>query len=377
MAICLTVFLVIVLVASPKVIAAGGETNLTFGRSWPLSVAIDSRRGVAYVDAESGDYPPTGFTFGIINSASGTVEKTLGFPAVPGRIAIDEATGTVYVGSGESINVFDPKTNSFGIPLKVGQPIFDLTFDNISGDLLLTSGNMVYKLDPSTGSITASAKAGASAEGLAIDWVRGEIYVADYLSASVSVLRESDLAPVATIALPSPSYPSELAIDRARGEVYVTTDENSILVLGLATKNVLRTIPLGAGGITASSAISLDERDGLAFVSSNPGSSIVEVDESNGEIVSKFAVNSTVYEMAFDQATGRLFATNYHQVTIITPASPSAHSPLTVAVVVGVAICIAAVAVVYSRVVTASGGRRDGSPSQPQTAPSWSLSSHR
>jgi DNA-binding beta-propeller fold protein YncE len=362
------VSLVIFLVASPAAIAATNETNIIFGRSWPLSVAIDSGRGVAYIDVESGDYPPTGFSFGVINSTSETVERTLGLPGEPGQIALDEATGRVYVASTSSINVYDWKTNSFGTPLDVGLPIFGMVFDNVSNDLVFTSGNSVYKVDPSTGAIIGSAGAGVSAQGIAIDWVNGEMYVADYLSASVSVFRESNLALVKTIHLPTPAYPSKLVFDRELGEVFVTTDESAIVVLSASTDSLVQTLGLTAAGQESVSAISLDEREGLVFVASNPGSLVTEVDATNGQVVSSFAVNSTVYQMAFDGTTDKLFATNYHQITVITPAHPNAYSPLLIiAAVVGLACCVAAAVAVYSRIVTASGGRRGGPPSQPQT----------
>ena len=357
-----TVFILV----TPAVEAAG-VVNIVFGRSWPLSLAIDPVKGAVYVDAESGDYPPTGFTFGLINATSGTVDRTLGLPGEPGQIAVDETTGMVYVASNDSINVFDPKTNSFGAPLRVGLPIFSLVYDNLSRDLILTSGNSVYQVDPSNGAVLRSAVAGESAQGIAVDWVKGEVYVACYLSDSVSVFADPDLSMVKRISLPASTYPSELAFDKARGEVYVTTDQSSIVVLSTSTYGVSESISLAAAGQGSTSTLAVDERDSLVFVSSNPGKAVAELNPADGQVIASFPVNSTVYAMAFDRGTDRLFATNYHLVTVITPVPPGT-SPIffIVTVVVALAVVTAVVVAVYSRVVTASGGRRDDRPLPPQ-----------
>lgn len=369
---------VLVLLATPAAFAESTQVNIDYGRSWPLSLAIDSARGVVYLDGESGIYPPTGFSFGIINSTSGALQKVLPLPGEPGELALDESTGTVYVAGATAVNVFDSRTQSFGKQLAVGLPISDVVYDNFSNRLLLTSGGAVYQLDPSTGKVLGSMPVGRSAQGIAVDWVNGEVYVADYLSASVSVLRAGDLSLLKAISLPAPAFPSSLTFDRARNAVYATTDGSSILTIDTKTGSVVRRIDLSSAGIEAASVISLDEKDGLLFVASNPGNSVVEVDATSGAVLAMYPVASTVYEMAFDQATGRLYATNYHQVTVITPSHRTPYTMLlAVVAVVSLALIASLLTFLYSRRFTASGGTRGGPPSQPRTAPSWSPSSAR
>ncbi len=50
--------LVLALLLAQPATAATYPVNVPYGRSWPLSVVVDSARGLAYVDATSGEYPP-------------------------------------------------------------------------------------------------------------------------------------------------------------------------------------------------------------------------------------------------------------------------------------------------------------------------------
>lgn len=373
-----TACLLLVIVLAPVTSAAStasNQVNIDYGRSWPLSLVMDSARGVAYVDGESGIYPPTGFTFGIINLTSMSLLKVVPLPGEPGPMALDPSTGTVYVAGQTAVNVFNPETQSFGKPLPTGLPISDLVYDNLSGTLLFTSGGSLYRLAPSTGRILGNATVGKSAQGIAVDWLNGEVYVADYLSASVSVFSAGTLSPLDTLKLPAPAYPSALVFDRAKGEVYATTDGSTVLGISTGSKSVSQTISLESAGINTTSVLALDGTGSLLFVGANPGNSVAEVDTGSGAVLATFPVTSTVYDMGFDQNTGRLYASNYHHVSVITPAQQASFPwMIAVAAVIAVGAVASLAAFLVSRRFTASGGRRDGRPSLRQTVRSWTPS---
>jgi DNA-binding beta-propeller fold protein YncE len=359
---------ILLLLAVPVAHSQSGTVNIDYGRSWPLSLVVDSARGVIYVDSESGDYPPTGFSLGIINSSTDTLERVVGLPVTPGAMALDSSTGTVYVAGAESVEVFNPKTAAFDRTISLARPVFDLVFDNVTGDLLFTSGRAVYQLDPATGTVLRNATVGNGAEGIAVDEAKGEVYVASYLSASVSVLASADLTLIKTIQLPLPAYPSVLVLDRTANELFASTDAENVIVIDTSTESVARSIDLGHAGANGTSVLAMDDSNDDLFVATNPGNTIVEVDASNGGVFATYKVASTVYDMTVDQATGRLYATNYHQLSVVSPqyGRVTDSTPIIAALVVAAAIVIVA-GVLYFRRFTASGGMRGGPPSQPRT----------
>ncbi|MDV3277093.1 MAG: YncE family protein [Nitrososphaerales archaeon] len=360
---------VLLLLAVPSAHAQSGIVNVDYGRSWPLSLAVDSARGVVYVDGESGIYPPIGFSFGIINASTDALERVLPLPSTPGEMALDGSTGTVYVAGDRSVSVFDWKTQSFDRTIQLKLPVFDMVFDNVTGDIIFTSGNAVYQLDPTTGSVLGNATVGNAAEGIAIDETKGKIYVANYLSGSISVLGSADLSIIKTIQLPEPAYPSALVLNRLGNELFASTDENSVVVIDTSTESIVRSIVLGQTGVNGTSVLAIDERSNDLFVATNPGDTIVEVDAYSGGVFARYTVASTVYEMTVDQATRKLYVTNYHQVSVISPqyGRVTGSTPILAALIVAVVAVVALAGALYFRRVTASGGMRGGLPSQPRT----------
>lgn len=364
----LVALVIAVLLAVPVVQAQSNGVNIVYGRSWPESLVVDSARGIIYIDASSGDYPPTGFSFGVINASAEAVTRVVGLPVFPGELALDESTGTVYVGGNNSIAVFDGKTQSFvrTIPLRV--PVFGLACDNATGDVLFTSGNGVYQLNPATGKILTSVTTGTDAEDIALDYSNGEVFVSNYLSASISVLRSSDLSPIKTVQLPKPSYPSELALDARNNLLYATTDENSILVIDATSNSIVTSLALPGSNANGTYAVAVDDHSNRVFAVAEPGTTITELDGASGAIAAQFRVISAVFDLAVDQRTGELYVSNYHQVTVFTPPyTPINNLDLPVAALVLVATAVVVAILLYFRRVTASGGMRGGPPSPPQT----------
>jgi DNA-binding beta-propeller fold protein YncE len=339
---------------------------------------VDSQRQTVYVDGMSGIYPPEGFSFGAINTSSETLGPVVALPGTAGELALDEHTGTVYAAGNNSIAVYNPASTSFDYSIRLKIPVFSIAFDPSTSYLLVTSDNNVFQLDPAAGKLLRNATVGYSAQGMAIDSARGEVFVANYLSGTISVLRTTDLSSVETIKLPTPSYPSKLALNPQRGVLYSTTDEDSIVEVDSASHNVIRSLVVSQSGANGTYAVAVDMVRNRLFVAAEPGTTVVELDASTGSVLSRLGLDSAAFEMAVDQTTGKLYVTNYHQVTVISHADLSAGGqpfaqagPL--AAIVGAAIAVAVG--VYAWKVTPSGGKPGGLPSQPRRDLSSSRSS--
>jgi DNA-binding beta-propeller fold protein YncE len=308
--------MVLVMLATEPAAALSVPVTISYGRSWPLSIVVDSSRGVAYVDGTSGIYPPTGFSFGVINTTSYSLLKVLPLNSTPGAISLDPSSGDVYVAGSGSIEIFRWRTQAFSKSIQVGHPILSIVYDNGSGSLLFTSGDSVFAIDATTGQLRASSTVGGDAEGMVVDAKNGEVYVTSYLLGTISVLKAGTLTMVKTIGLPSPAYPSQLALDPNTQLIYATTGTNSIDVIDARTDTFVRAIQVAPSSRNSTTSVALDSKTGRVFAASSPGGSITEVDGLGGAVVGGFKLSSAVYALAVDQKKGELYATNYHQISV-------------------------------------------------------------
>lgn len=303
-------------------IAASGGTTVAYGRSWPRSIVVDSPRGLVYVDGMSGIYPPTGFSFGIINASTHLLQKVLPLNVSAGEMAFDPASGDVYVAGADSVEVFDWKSQSFVREYGVGHPILDMAYDSGNARLYFTSGDRVYQVDPATGEILRDAAAGVDAEGIAINPSNRELFVAGYLSGTIAVLDASTLASLATISLPAPAYPSEIVLNAQNQVAYVATGSNRVDVIDARSNQWERSFTTAPLGSNATFAIALDEQANSVFALTEPGTTVTQFDGSTGAALGSFSLGSAAYELAVNQGTGELYVTVYHQVMVFNPVYP-------------------------------------------------------
>ena len=312
---------VLALLLSQSAAAAAYPASISYGRSWPLSIAVDSARGLIYVDSTSGENPPVGYTFGVINATSHSLVRTMPLGEVPGPIAFDQATGDVYVaGSGNSsIEVFNA-TRAIGFLETSGHPVLGMTYDGrVSPDIFFTSGDGVFALDPGSSKLVRSATLTDGPYSPVLDPADGLLYVSEYRSGKIAVLNASTLELVSTIALPS-CCASKMAINPETQTLYASTGANTVDIVDLATARSEKSVPVAQSRQNATGPIAVDTETGRVFVGSAPGGSIVELDGSTGAVVGKLLVQSEVAGLAVDTRTQELYATNYHQVTVFDAA---------------------------------------------------------
>ena len=365
---------IVVLLALPVLQSGSNGVIIAYGRSWPRSIAIDPGRELMYVDGESGMNPPDGFSFGVIYLGNQSLGRVLGLPGTPGELSLDASSETVYVAGQNSVAVIDALNMTVERTIALKIPIFSMAFDGSTGNLLLTSGNSVFQMDPTTGRLIRNATVGQAAEGMAVDLASGVVFVANYLSSSISVLRTTDLALVRTIQIPSPAYPSKLSLDTKRGVLYATTDEQSVIKVSSTTYDVLGSITVSRSSQNGTYALAVDQTSDRLFVATEPGTTISELNATTGALISTFPVYSSAYEMAVDQTTGKLYVTDYHQVTAITPTgfSQSPNSLLRYVLLAPLAlVAVAIVAYLYVRRLRPIGGRQGAPDPQPRTSRSW------
>jgi DNA-binding beta-propeller fold protein YncE len=278
---------------------------------------VDSSRGLVYFDATSGEYPPTGFSFGVINATTHEVVRILPLDVSPGTMALDQKNGDVFVAGTASIAVYDEANQAFVRNLTPGRPILSMAMDtSVSPDLYVTSGASLLALNPQTGAILGNASFPNSVDGIQLDPSNGRIFVGQYPSGGISVLSASNLAVLGTIGLPG-CCALQFALDERTQTLYAATGTSYVYVMNAATDSFERSLAVTPSAGNSTNAIAVDNLTGRAFVASSPGGSVLELDGSNGGVTRIFSASSQVAGLAVDTRTQELYASNYHQVTVL------------------------------------------------------------
>ena len=334
---------ILALLLTQPAAAATYPITISYGRSWPLWVVVDSARGLAYVDATSGEYPPTGFSLGVINATSHSLIRTVPLDVFPGPMALDQATGSVFVAGNSSIEVFGAG-GANGEVKALGFQIFDIAFDaRVSPDIFLTSGGKVFAVDPHTLEVAGNATVANGPYGLVLDPSNGMLYVSEYLAPEIAVLNASTLDQVTTVRLSS-CCASHLALDSKAQMLYATTGTNLVDVVNAATEQFVRSVQVAPSSSNSTNSIAVDNGTGRVYVATSPGGGIVELDGPAGGAVRHLQAEYQVAGLALDEETQELYATNYHQITVF---DASRQRTLLIAIGVGVALVAVAAIAVY------------------------------
>ena len=338
----LSLVVVILFLAQP-VGASTYPLTITPGRSWPLSVVVDSARGLVYFDATSGEYPPTGFSFGVINASTHEVAKVLPLDVLPGPMALDQKTGNVYVAGNTTIAIFDVASQTFARQINVGKPILSMAFDSsVSPDLYVTSGYQVFAINTQTGEVVGNATFANSVDGIILDSSNGRLYVGQYPQGGISVLEAASLVPVATIGLPG-CCALQFALDDGTQMLYAATGTNEVYVVNTRTDTFVKSFQVASSDQNSTNTIAVDNMTGRVYVASSPGGSILELDTSGG-VVQRYQVESQVAGLAVDTKSQELYATHYHQITVFDAAR---NRTFLVAIFIGVAVVAVGAILVY------------------------------
>jgi len=319
--------------------------TITPGRSWPMSIVADSARGLVYFDATSGEYPPTGFSFGIINASTHQVIKVLPLNVDSGTLVLDQESGDVYVAGQQTpaIAVFDAASQTFVRQIDVGKPILSMAYDgSVSQDIFITSGYQVLALNPQTGDIVRNVTLANNVDGIVLDPSNGRLYVGQYPEGGIAVLEATGLVQVGTIGLPG-CCALQFALDGANQMLYAATGTNYVYVLDAGKGTFVKSFQITQSGQNSTNAIAVDDVTGRVYVTSSPGGSILELDAA-GNVVQEYRVESQVAALAVDTKTQELYATAYHQITVFDASRNGTLLPS--AAIGGVVVAVAAVVAV-------------------------------
>lgn len=245
---------------------------------------------------------------------------------------LDEKTdgSRLYVTSTAGIDVFDvlnPSSASVFWPAPAGTTFSSTAYDPSTGHLLVSAtdsaGSSIVELDPASGVVIAQqATAGLQYTQLAVDATRGLLY--GTANGVLKAMRTSDFIVVATASTLTAggNNSNGVAIDSARGRVFVTTGSGSseVTAFDASTLATLATYPLGSVSAAALSYIDSSNYLVVGFLSSSKPRLI----DFNAGTVTQIAAAPTGLNrgIAVDQVNGYIYnaGTTNSQVTVLATA---------------------------------------------------------
>ena len=256
------------------------------------SIAVDPATGTAYVTqlgSASGNY------INVVSEATDTIVAQVA-TGIPGAVAVDPVTGNVYLATGDefgvkpadslevlngntcnaadtagcnqSLSVIPGVTGAVAVDPATGT-VYVAGYDGANNDAAT-----VWVISEATNTVTATIPVGTplgyGADAVAVDSVTGSVYVADSTDGTVRVMNGATNTFTATV--PVGNDPESLAVDPTTGTVYATNyDDGTVSLISEATNTVAATISVGSGP----KAVAVDPVTGAAYVLVDGGVAVI------------------------------------------------------------------------------------------------------
>lgn len=279
-------------------------------------------------DAAVGDFlvPDPPQNVDAVRLVGGTPELAAGIHvgADPFQVAVDNATGAVFVTNFGSSNVSVLGVDPLRIEgsVAVGPEPTGVAVDPGNGEVFvaLQGSDEVAVIDESSLSVIARIPVGSAPTGIAYDPANARVMVADTGSDEVSVLSATGLRAIANVSVGASPY--GVAIDSATGRTYVTdSGSGNVSVLSAdgtsVVANVAVAVPAdpagGFGGPAASlQGLAYDPDDRDVWIGAGSFYTVV-VNTSSEAVLGYIDVDPS--GVAFDPGTGDVCLTNTANVS--------------------------------------------------------------
>lgn len=301
-------------------LASAGESEPVSNPAW---LAYDHATSTFYVAT-----PPSSIDAVPFNAGDLQVAASIPVGSGPFGVAVDNATGDVFVTNtgSDNVSVLSNATDAVVASISVGVAPYGIAYDTLTGDLYVANAGSdnVSVISGATLSVVASVSVGPGPLGVAFDPASGDLFVADHGASEVSVLAGASEEDVASVAVGLAPY--GVAVDPTTDTVFVTNEGSSnVSVISAASDQTVATVPVvypfGAGDLQG---IAYDARDGLIWAGA--GSFYAVVIDPSSEAVADF-VNTDPSGVVFDPDSGDVCVTNTANVTFECFLFPSDTTP--------------------------------------------------
>jgi YVTN family beta-propeller protein len=192
--------------------------------------------------------------------------------------------------------------------ITVGSEPFGVAYDAGKSEIFVANwgSSSVWVIRDSDNAVVATVTVGTNPAGVAYDNGTGEIFVANYGSSTVSVIRDSDNAVVANVTVGT--NPAGVAYDAGKGEIFVANSgSNTVSVIRDSDNTVVATVTVGS---TTSHpwGVAYDSGKSEIFVTlSNSGSVSVIRDSDNAVVATVTPMGAFPLGVAYDVGKSEIF----------------------------------------------------------------------
>jgi YVTN family beta-propeller protein len=185
--------------------------------SEPFGVAVNATTGFVYVTHTGTPSDPAGSpsgTVSVIDAATNTVTGTVTVGESAAGIAVNPATGDIYIADyvGSNVLVLEPIAGVAPIAVGVDGPAVCLAFNPVSGYIYAPSGYSVSVVDAGARHFNNAVTVGGVAYGVAVNPATGYLYVTDPANGTVLVLPPIAGQPGPVTTVPVGGTPLALAV---------------------------------------------------------------------------------------------------------------------------------------------------------------------
>ncbi len=283
---------------------------------FPEGLAYDSNHGVVYVGSA------TIANMSIISDATNSVIGNFSAGAYTGAVAVDAARGEVLAINAGAVGVINDTTNAVvaSITLPFASGPYGVALDATRADIFVTlaasSAVEVLSLASGTEVDYIPISVGATPHGIAYDPADDKMLAADYdftsfESHTVTMISAATHAVIATLRIAS--YPSYLAYDSGKGEIFVSDPgSDTVLVVSEDTDQVIASVPVGYMPL----GVAYDSGKGEIFVVNNIGGSASVISDKTNSVVATIPGIYAPVSVGYDPVRGDILVGGNWNATV-------------------------------------------------------------
>lgn len=228
--------------------------------------------------------------------------------------------GFATAGQGGSVIMFDLKTLRTIRTIRVGKGPDAIAYDAATGRILVPNedSRRLYAINARTGRVLGSLAIHADPEFIVTDG-RGRAYLNLNSTDRIAVIDTRKLDLIRTIAVgPRCQGPTGLAIDRRRGRLFVSCDNDVLAVVDIRRGTVVAAVPLT--GFT--DAVRYDPRDSLVLAPGIDGTlSVIGMDRHGRyRVLQRLRTARGARTLAFDRRTRTVYLSTATLLRTLPPA---------------------------------------------------------
>ncbi|MGI0133208.1 MAG: hypothetical protein ACREDK_09035 [Thermoplasmata archaeon] len=218
--------------------------------------------------------------------------------------------------------------NTVVATVAVGNTPEAAAYDSQDGDIYVANAvsNSVTVISDASNTAITSISVGSSPVAIAYDSANGQVYVTNYGSNTVSVISGVFNTVISTLSVGV--SPEGVACDAANGDIYVADGNSNNVTVISGAGAIIASLPVGNTPL----GVAYDSTNGDVYVANEGSGNVSVISGATNRLSGTIPVGTGPYAVAFDSGDGNLYVANYYSsnVTVISGISNRPMASITV-----------------------------------------------